>query len=164
MARLRAITAVIVTVALAIWAGCDMSTSGPEQHTEALDIQRGPDVEFVRRYDQGYERAKREGKPMLVFFAAEWCNFCRQMTAEAFADADVVRWCENFVCIRVDADRDSEVCREFRVRGYPTVQFLSPRGVPLNRVVGKQPADRLVVEMQAALGATASRTARTAVQ
>jgi len=43
------------------------------------------------------------------------------------------------------------------VRGYPTVQFISPRGVPLNRMMGKTPAQQLAVEMQAALEATATR-------
>ena len=136
----------------------------PTEAANTLDARSSPGVPFVRGYDRGYERARREGKPMLVFFAADWCKFSQQMTDETFADSKVVRWCERFVCIRVDPDRETEVCREFRVRGYPTVQFLSPRGVPLNRVVGKQPADQLVLEMQAALSATASRTVDTALR
>ena len=64
---------------------------------------------------------------------------------------------EQFVCVLVDADAEPEVCRQFRVKGYPTIQFLSPRGTPLNRVTGKQPTVQLVMEMQAALQAVARR-------
>jgi len=76
---------------------------------------------------------------------------------EASADEQVVRLSKRFVCILVDADLEPEICRDFRVRGYPTVQFISPRGVPLNRMMGKTPAQQLAVEMQAALEATATR-------
>ncbi len=94
---------------------------------------------------------------MLVFFAAPDCSFCQQMVREASADEQVVHLSRRFVCILVDADTEPDVCREFRVRAYPTIQFMSPRGVPLNRVTGKTPASQLASQMQAALQATASR-------
>lgn len=94
---------------------------------------------------------------MLVFFAARWCDYCHQMASEAFTDQRVVRLSKQFVCVLVDADEEPDVCREFQVRGYPTVQFISPRGVPLNRLSGKTPADLLAMQMQAALQAIASR-------
>lgn len=118
-------------------------------------------IEFIRGYSDGYQRAQQENKPMLVFFTAQWCSFCHQMEAEAFTDGQVVHLATQFVCILVDADRESKVCEEFRVRGYPTIQFLSARGVPLNRLTGKRPAVQLVSQMQAALMAIANRDNRT---
>ena len=101
---------------------------------------------------------------MLVFFTAQWCNFCHQMEAEAFTDGQVAQLAKQFVCILVDADQEPDVCQEFRVRGYPTIQFLSARGVPLNRLTGKRPAQQLVTQMQAALMATATRDSQTTIR
>jgi thioredoxin-like negative regulator of GroEL len=94
---------------------------------------------------------------MLVLFTVPGCGYCERMIRDASADEQVVRLSTRFVCVLVDADQEPEICREFRVRGYPTVQFISPRGVPLNRLTGRTPSDQLSVQMQAALRATASR-------
>jgi len=108
-------------------------------------------LHFIEGYQQGYKHALENGKPMLVFFTAEWCQYCHQMAKEAFVHQQVVSLSERFVCILVDADKEPEVCRNFRVQGYPTIQFLSPRGVPLNRIVGKKPGHQVTMAMQAAL-------------
>jgi protein disulfide-isomerase len=117
-------------------------------------------LEFVEGYADGYQQARQEGRPMLVFFTASWCHFCHQMEVEAFNDGQVAALSRQFTCILVDADREPAVCQEFRIRGYPAIQFLTPQGVPLNRLVGKQSAADLVLQMQAALEATANRTSQ----
>lgn len=85
-------------------------------------------LEFVDGYAEGYRRAAREDKPMLVFFTAAWCKFCHEMDRDALADEEVVELSRRFVCVRVDADTQREVCKELHVRAYPTIQFVSPRG------------------------------------
>ena len=158
----------VILAALAFIFGCDTSSTSltagiPGRRAEAAD-SIGRSVSFVHGYARGHEVAEQQGKPMLVFFTARWCNFCRQMAEETFTDTDVVRLADRFVAVLVDVEAEPEVCREFRVRGYPTVQFLSPQGVPLNRVVGRRPPDQLIPQMQAALGATASRSLPTALR
>jgi thiol-disulfide isomerase/thioredoxin len=147
---------------LPVLGGCeaDCPAENPVAATPSLSPQadaRSEGLRFVRGYLAGYEEAQQAGKPMLVFFKAPGCGYCEQMLQEASADAQVVRLSKRFVCVLVDADSEPEICREFRVRGYPTIQFMSPRGVPLNRLLGKTPADRLASQMLAALQATASR-------
>ena len=100
----------------------------------------------------------QSGKPMLVFFTAEWCHYCHQMAEEAFTDQQVVSLSQNFVCILVDQEAEPEVGRQFRVGGWPTVLFLSSRGVALNRMVGKKPGHQVVMAMQAALQTIARRS------
>lgn len=123
----------------------------------AKKLARG-NLHFVEGYRQGFELATRENRPMLLFFTAEWCHFCHQMADEVFTNEQIVGLSERFVCILVDADAEPEVCRQFRVQGYPTLQFLSPRGVPLNQLVGKKPAHQVMVAMQAALQNVARRS------
>ena len=152
---------IVVLVGLAMSTGCEAGReAGNAPRTRGSlsehDAVRA-DLLFVRGYVRGYEQARREEKPMLVLFTVQGCGYCEQMIREASADEQVVRLSKRFVCILVDADLEPEICRDFRVRGYPTVQFISPRGVPLNRMMGKTPAQQLAVEMQAALEATATR-------
>ena len=134
------------------------SNSDNPQAWKAAEPQQAPNlpqtnanVPFVKGFESGYGRATTAGKPMLVFFTAEWCHYCHQMADEIFTDPQVVGLTDRFVCILVDADAEPEVCKKFHVRGYPTVQFLSPRGAPLNRLVGKKPSRQVMTAMQAAL-------------
>lgn len=162
----RPYLALVVVLAAAI--GCDVAEQSPPPPgvaatSEASQAEDGS-VPFVKGYSEGFTLAQSEGKPMLVFFTAGWCNFCQQMARETFHDEQIVEWSGQFVCIQVDADVEPDICRQFRVKGYPTVQFLSPQGVPLNRVVGKRAPDQLLSQMQAALGATASRSAPTVLR
>lgn len=160
-------------VAIALVAGCEapsetepqagIADSAPAESLETsaeapvgAAVTRGG-LQFVAGYHRGFELAREQRKPMLVFFTAEWCTYCHQMEADAFKQDSVISLSKQFVCILVDADCEPNVCRDFRVKGYPTIQFLSPRGVPLNRVTGKQPGAQLVMQMQAALQAVARR-------
>lgn len=170
---LRALIPLCAWSALLFVAGCEVRSSAdaaPEAEESvaaafgdgSTEIPAGAavirgGVQFVNGYHRGFELARDQHKPMLVFFTAEWCTYCHQMEADAFTQAPVVNLSKQFVCILVDADCEPNVCRDFRVKGYPTIQFLSPRGVPLNRVTGKQPSQQLVIQMQAALQAVARR-------
>lgn len=152
----------VLVLAAVCW-GCSGSESPPAAASAGAASQPTPRIErgrlqFVPGFEQGLQQAQREGKPMLLFFTAHWCSYCHQMASEAFTHDQVVSLSDRFVCVLIDADQQPEICREFRVRGYPTIQFLSPRGVPLNRVTGKKPGHQLVMEMQAALQAVARRT------
>ncbi len=145
--------------------GCEDARVAPTQPVAEPTVVEAPalptvargQIQFVDGYWQGYEQATREGKPMLLFFTAPWCEYCHQMANEAFVQEQVVSLSQRFVCILIDADREPDVCRQFQVRGYPTIQFLSPWGTPLNRIVGKKPGHLVVVEMHAALQALARR-------
>jgi len=119
-------------------------------------VARG-NLQFVDGYSEGFQQAASEGKPMLVFFTAQWCHFCHQMADEAFTHPQVVSLSEHFVCILVDVDAEPGVCRQFHVSRYPTIQFVSPRGGPLQQIVGKKPGHQLMIAMQAALQSVARR-------
>lgn len=120
------------------------------------EIVRG-ELDFVADYDTGLRIAAERGQPLLLFFTAPWCRYCDELAEESFTESQVVSISERFVCVLVDADRQPEVCKLYGVTKFPTVQFLSPQGVPLNRVVGKKHPHQLATEMQSALQAIARR-------
>ena len=150
---------------LLAWCVVGLALCGCEVHNEmpastavsAVQLQSMP---FIDGYAAGCEKAQRTGKPMLVFFTARWCSYCHQLAAETLSAQEVLELSQQFVCVRVDADREREVCRTFHINGYPTIQFLTPHGVPLNRLVGKRSSELLVAEMQTALLAVTQRAER----
>ncbi len=162
---------VCLLAVLGLYLGCEF---GVEQSAEAVVEQRPEHpvpaaqgrlakghLQFVSGYRQGYSESVRQSKPMMLFFTASWCGYCRQMADEAFTHPQVVSLSNQFVCVLIDADEESDVCRQFHVTGYPTIQFLSPRGVPLERVVGKKPGHQVMMAMQSALQHVARRTGGT---
>lgn len=83
------------------------------------------------------DRARREGKLVLVDFHAPWCGPCRRMIEETFADERVKRVLdERFVLIKVDTDALPEVARRFAVASIPDVRILAADGKELIRVDG----------------------------
>ncbi len=152
---------------LALKYGCELGVETPDSAVEqrpadgravgASYLAHG-ELQFVVGYRQGYAESVRQSKPMLLYFTAKWCEYCRQMAEEAFTHPQVVSLSNQFVCVLIDADVEPEVCRQFQVTGYPTIQFLSPRGVPLERVVGKKPGHQVMMAMQAALQHVARRS------
>lgn len=146
--------------------GCDSArfpvweTKARAESNLSVDFVTQENVQFVRGYSQGCAKAGEIGKPMLVFFSASESVFCTEMLNEAFTDETVVNLSGKFVCVMVDADEEPEVCQAFRVEAYPTIQFMSPRGVPLNRLTGKRDADQFAEQMRAAMDAIAYRMDR----
>ncbi|HET6883484.1 MAG TPA: thioredoxin family protein, partial [Pirellulales bacterium] len=149
---------------------CEIRDTEPVQNTaqaEANHPLSAPNVDgegisrgriaFIEGFERGYEKARAQQKPMLLFFTAAWCKYCHQMAQEAFVQDGVIELSQNFVCVLVDADAEPQVCRQFEVRGFPTIQFVSSQGTRLNRITGKQPAHQLIAQMQAALHALARR-------
>ena len=159
--------ATCVLMLLAFAPGCEIGVEPPRHQGTAESSATPPaqsaghvargHLQFVEGYQQGVAESTRQAKPMLVFFTARWCEYCHQMAAEAFTHPQVVNLSNQFVCVLVDADAEPAVCQQFQITGYPTLQFLSPRGVPLERVVGKRPGHQVMMAMQSALQHVARR-------
>ena len=152
---------------LSVLAGCETQAdpapspqaSEPAASTETArpTVARGL-LHFSEGYQKAMAEAERENKPLLLFFTAQWCHYCHQMAGEAFTNPQVVSLSEKFVCVLIDADSAPEVCREFHVSAFPTVQFVSPQGLALNRIEGKRPGHQVMMAMQAALQTSALRS------
>lgn len=147
---------VSVLLLASVCAGCGSSETAQVQDplagVNAQFLERHGELTFVNNVEVGYKVAQDRGLPCLFFFTAKWCTFCHQMADTAFPDEQVGRLGQNFVCVLVDADRDRGLCHYFSVSGFPTVEFVSPQGQSLHRLVGQQSPADLAAGMQAALG------------
>lgn len=127
-----------------------------DEEASASDEEDGGEIEWISDYDEGRRQAKADGKPALIDFGAAWCPPCQDMDREAWPDARIVELAEQFVCIKIDLDKDRTTPTKYGVRNVPTVLFLGPDGAEIDRRVGYRGGDAgvsdLADQMRKALG------------
>lgn len=109
---------------------------------------------FAGGIDEAFETARDEGKPVLLYWGAEWCPYCADLEAHVFSRGDVQRKLSLFVPVYLDGDgpgaqRWGDV---FGVAGYPTVLALDPERAELARIAGGMELEVYVDMLDLVLG------------
>ncbi|MFH1811739.1 MAG: thioredoxin family protein [Pseudomonadota bacterium] len=80
-------------------------------------------------FDVGVQAAQVQNKPVCLVFFTEWCPHCTNYAA-VFHDPRVVEQAKNFVMIRLDKDKNSEISSRFAPDGeyIPRTYFLTSDG------------------------------------
>jgi len=104
-----------------------------------------------REYNFGMEKAGNEKIPVMLDFYTEWCSYCKIMDEKTYTDPDVISKSHSFVAIKVEAEKESEVSKNYEIPGYPTIFFLMPDGSIISKVVGYTEVEPFLEEMDNAL-------------
>lgn len=146
--RSRLITGFSVVVALA-GIGMGVWRLVPTAEPEALWVQYSPEV---------LAQAWEEGKPVVLYFSADWCLPCQELSASTFQDAQVRKVLSGVVSVKVDltkpAEEEEAVRRRFGVIGVPTVLFLGPKGEERGRLFGYVDAPTFLASFRKAYEST----------
>ncbi len=114
----------------------------------------------------GYARAvveqTRTGKPIALYFYADWCNICKRLRNEVLATPEVSAFMRDYIPVKVDPEygpAEQALAERFGVVGYPTF-FIIPgataRPVEITRVGGADAAQFMAACARAS-GAAAAR-------
>ena len=109
--------------------------------SEAVTSHGKVDVTWETEWDDAFDRARAEGKPVLVNFYADWCVWCKHLDSITFRDAKVAGvLARQVVPLNVDIDEvERALLAEHRVDAPPMIVLLDADGRELGRIVGYMP-------------------------
>lgn len=94
-------------------------------------------MRWYKSYEEGQKAAKEQNKPMLVYFWAIWCKFCRTLHEEVYPDPEISKILkEDFILVAIDLDENKADARRFGVQYPPYLIFLTPEGKPITAIPG----------------------------
>ena len=101
----------------------------PLQATHASHANEPPDIAwFDGSLDGAFIVAKRENRPVLIYWGAEWCPFCHTLKSTVFSRADFIAKSKLFLPVYLDGDDEGaqKWGESFHIQGYPTLIVLDP--------------------------------------
>lgn len=80
--------------------------------------------------------AKSQNKPVMIDFYTEWCGWCKKLDSDTYADSTVKKLAEDFICVKIDGDKERGLVGKYNISGYPTIIFLSFEGTVIKQFAG----------------------------
>jgi protein disulfide-isomerase len=115
----------VLALALLLLAGCHKSQPLRAQHAphEPHDI-----AWFDGSLEGAFTVAKRENRPVLLYWGAEWCPYCLTLKSTVFPRPDFIAKSHLFLPVYLDGDDEGAQRwgEKFGVQGYPTLIVLDP--------------------------------------
>ena len=97
-------------------------------------------IEFRKlSWQETLEASKTENKPIFMDCYTVWCGPCKWMSANIFTRDDVADYFnEEYICVKFDMEKGEglEIAKEFGIRAYPTLLYLSGDKEILLKAVG----------------------------
>jgi uncharacterized protein len=90
-----------------------------------------------------FERARVEGKIVMLSVQAGWCHWCHVMNETTLRDREVQRTLgEHFVVVRAEADARPDLLERYRRFGWPATVFFGPDGTEILALRGHRTIPR----------------------
>lgn len=96
-------------------------------------------VAWADNYASAQQQAANTGKPIILFFTAQWCVPCRIMKRQVWADEQVTAAVNaQFIPVAIDVDNpdNAAVLARYNVGGTPVTIVTDPQGNALKWRVG----------------------------
>lgn len=135
---IRPITAVFATLLIC---SCTAEQAGdPQPDTSAEGVSETDPAAgiawFPGTVDAAFAAAAESGKPIYLYWGAEWCPPCHAIAATVFRSPEFIDRSKLFVPVYLDGDKpDAQAAGErFGVMGYPTMIVFDSSGTELTRI------------------------------
>ena len=100
------------------------------------------------------EIAVAQNKTVMIEVYTCWCKWCKEMDRVIYTDPDVIDLADQFVCIKIDADKHRDLATRYNpAGGVPTTVFIRSDDTEVHRIVGypRGGAEAFIQEMMVAL-------------
>ena len=108
------------------------------------------EIRWEKSFENAMQRAKSEGKPIMIDFYTDWCGACKVLDSDVYTDGSVISQSANWISIKINAEKRADVAAQYGVKAYPTIIFAESTGKPLSIVEGAGDVEYMVQQMQAA--------------
>lgn len=113
---------------------------------------RGEEPFAKMSFKEACAAAKRDNKVVLIDFYTTWCRPCKKMDRTTWKDKKVIAWMkEKTVALKVDAEADVVLAKQYDIEAYPTIVLSKPDGTEIDRLVGARDAEGFLEEARDAL-------------
>ncbi|NOZ22769.1 MAG: thioredoxin fold domain-containing protein [Planctomycetes bacterium] len=110
----------------------------------------GGDISWAKSFGDGMQEAANSGKPVMIDLYTDWCGWCKKLDSDVYTNGQVVALAKDFVCIKLNPEKDPENGAKFKVNGFPTIIFTDSDGKEVHRIVGYKPAKDFLTDMKKA--------------
>jgi thioredoxin-related protein len=138
---------ILLALAAVLW--LNAAPAAPSPKADAIAWFEG-DV------DAAFAQAKRERKPLFLYWGAVWCPPCNQVKVTIFNRQDFIARSRSFVPVYIDGDSPSAqaLASRFKVSGYPTMVLFRSDGTEVTRLPGEVEADQYMRVLTLGMHAT----------
>jgi protein disulfide-isomerase len=101
----------------------------PPPALHATHADEPPDIAwFDGSLEGAFIAAKRENRPVLLYWGAEWCPYCHTLKSTVFSRPDFIAKAKLFLPVYLDGDDvgAQKWGETFAIEGYPTLIVLDP--------------------------------------
>jgi thiol:disulfide interchange protein len=136
--------------ALTIVTACGGPEPVSDSPIETVANHATVEVAWENEMPAALERARNEGKLVLVNFYADWCVWCKRLESTTLRDANVASVLQNKVVplsLNVDGD-GKELSNKYEVDGLPTIIVLDAGGREIGRIPGYMPPDSFLERVE----------------
>jgi uncharacterized protein YyaL (SSP411 family) len=96
-------------------------------------------------FEKGTALGETTEKKIFLHFYADWCAACMKMAKETFRDESVASYLnENYIPIKVDADREKKTASTYKVENLPLTWFVAENRQNIGFLTGFVSPDRLI--------------------
>lgn len=97
-------------------------------------------VNTLDEINKRLDKAKAEGKMVMIEFFATWCSDCQAMETKVFNQEKITNALSSLLVLKVDVsqktDEVEQIRKTFAVYGYPTILFFDSKGDKLKNYTG----------------------------
>jgi thioredoxin-related protein len=125
-------------------AGCRESTDNTSSGIPLQDTT----MTWLSSIDEARKEAVKSRKLLMIHFFTTWSDWDKKMDRETYNYYKVISLSGNFVCVRIDLDKNPALQDLYGISGTPTVVFEDPvNGKKINKIEGIRDRHEMTDEM-----------------